>query len=290
MISTPIGVIGGSGLYQMEALQDSEEVTLDTPFGAPSDALVTGTVDGVRVVFLARHGRHHTLLPQEVPYRANIYALKQLGVRYLISVSAVGSLKEDIAPRDMVLPDQFIDRTQRREQSFFGHGIVAHIAFAKPVCAALSNVLAQAAADVAPALRVHRRGSYLCIEGPAFSTEAESQLYRDWGASVIGMTNLPEAKLAREAEMAYATLALVTDYDCWHPTHESVTVEMAIANLQGNAAAAQHVIRRAIALLAEDPPASQAHDALRNALVTPLAQVDSAAKTRLAALIAKYLR
>ncbi len=289
MISTPIGVIGGSGLYQMEELQDSEEVILDTPFGAPSDALVTGTVDGVRVVFLARHGRHHTLLPQEVPYRANIYALKQLGVRYLISVSAVGSLKENIAPRDMVLPDQFIDRTQHREQSFFGQGIVAHIAFAKPVCAALSSVLAQAAADVAPTLRVHRGGSYLCIEGPAFSTEAESQLYRAWGASVIGMTNLPEAKLAREAEMAYATLALVTDYDCWHPKHESVTVDMAIANLQSNAAAAQQIIRRALTLLASAPPTSRAHDALRTALVTSLAQADPAAKARLAALLAKYL-
>ncbi len=289
MISTPVGVIGGSGLYQMQALQEKQELTLNTPFGIPSDALVAGTIDGVRVVFLARHGRHHTLLPHEIPYRANIHAFKQLGVRYLISVSAVGSLKEKISPCDMVLPDQFIDRTQRREQSFFGSGIVAHIAFAKPVCPVLSNVLAQAAVLAAPEVRTHRGGSYLCIDGPAFSTEAESQLYRAWGASVIGMTNLPEAKLAREAEMAYATLALVTDYDCWHPKHESVTVEMAIANLQQNAAIAQQVIRRAVALIAADPPVSSAHDALRSALVTPLAQADPVVKARLAVLLAKYL-
>ncbi|AKJ67663.1 5'-methylthioadenosine phosphorylase [Pandoraea thiooxydans] len=282
------GIIGGSGLYRMAELQDIEEITLDTPFGPPSDALITGRLGRARVAFLARHGRHHSLLPDEVPYRANIHALKQLGVRYLISVSAVGSLQEAIRPLDMVLPDQFIDRTHRREQTFFGQGIVAHIAFAKPVCTALADLIATAAAQAAPEVRLHRGGTYVCIDGPAFSTYAESQLFRSWQASVVGMTNLPEAKLAREAEIAYATLALVTDYDCWHPTHESVTVESAIANLGRNAANAQRVIYRAIELLADAPLASAAHDALRTALVTPLADAPAQTKARLAALLAKY--
>ncbi len=282
------GIIGGSGLYRMSELQDMEEITLDTPFGAPSDALVTGRLGSARVAFLARHGRHHSLLPDEVPYRANIYAFKQLGVRYLISVSAVGSLQQTLRPLDIVLPDQFIDRTRRRDQTFFGQGIVAHVAFAKPVCAALADLIAEAAGQAAPEVRLHRGGTYVCIDGPAFSTFAESQLYRSWQAAVVGMTNLPEAKLAREAEIAYATLALVTDYDCWHPTHESVTVETAIANLGRNASNAQRVIRRTIELLAAAPPASAAHDALRTALVTPLTDAPPQAKARLAALLAKY--
>ncbi|TAL53311.1 S-methyl-5'-thioadenosine phosphorylase, partial [Pandoraea sp.] len=274
--------------YRMSELQDMEEITLDTPFGAPSDALVTGRLGSARVAFLARHGRHHSLLPDEVPYRANIYAFKQLGVRYLISVSAVGSLQQTLRPLDIVLPDQFIDRTRRRDQTFFGQGIVAHVAFAKPVCAALADLIAEAAGQAAPEVRLHRGGTYVCIDGPAFSTFAESQLYRSWQAAVVGMTNLPEAKLAREAEIAYATLALVTDYDCWHPTHESVTVETAIANLGRNASNAQRVIRRTIELLAAAPPASAAHDALRTALVTPLTDAPPQAKARLAALLAKY--
>jgi 5'-methylthioadenosine phosphorylase len=285
----PIGIIGGSGLYQMDGLTELNESDVETPFGKPSDPIVTGKLNGVRVAFLARHGRHHSLLPSEVPYRANIYALRQLGVRYLLSVSAVGSLKESMRPRDIVLPDQFIDRTQRRDSTFFGNGVVAHVAFATPVCPALAQVLAGAIRAATPDVSFHEGGTYVCIEGPAFSTFAESTLYRQWGAAVIGMTNLPEARLAREAEMAYATLALVTDYDCWHPSHETVTVEMAIANLQHNASNAKRILARAITLIAENPPASLAHEALSTALVTPPASIDPASRERLAALIGKYV-
>jgi 5'-methylthioadenosine phosphorylase len=284
-----IGIVGGSGLYQMDDLTDVEETEMATPFGAPSDKIMIGRLGDTRVAFLARHGRHHSLLPSEVPYRANVYALKQLGVRYLLSVSAVGSLKEELRPRDIVLPDQFIDRTQRRESSFFGGGVIAHVAFAAPICPALSGVLANAIRLATPEVPFHIGGTYVCIEGPAFSTLAESTLYRQWNAAVVGMTNLPEAKLAREAEMAYATLALVTDYDCWHPSHESVSVEMAIANLQHNTSNAKRILARAIALIAENPPASSAHDALRTALVTPPAQIGAGARERLAAIVGKYL-
>ncbi len=284
-----IAVIGGSGLYGMEGLTDITEQVVETPFGAPSDAIVTGKLDGVPVAFLARHGRSHSLIPGEIPFRANIYALKTLGVRYLISVSAVGSLKEDIAPLDLVLPDQFIDRTQQRKGTFFGEGAVAHVSIADPVCAALSGVLASGfAAAGLTGVRLHRGGSYVCIEGPAFSTRAESGWYRSMGASVIGMTNVPEAKLAREAEMAYATLALVTDFDCWHPHQACVTAELAIANLRTNAERAQQVLRFAVASLASQPPESAAHDALRAALVTPPSAMAQATRTRLAALIARY--
>ncbi len=284
------GIIGGSGLYQMEGLQDVQEVRLDTPFGAPSDAIALGALDGVPVAFLARHGRGHALLPSEIPFRANIWALKKLGVDYLLSVSSVGSLTEHMAPRDMVLPDQFIDRTVRRDGSFFGQGAVAHISFAQPVCAALTEVVAAAFADCQLAqTKLHRGGTYVCIEGPAFSTYAESQLYRSWGASLIGMTNLPEARLAREAEIAYATLALVTDFDCWHPHHASVTAEMAIGNLLHNAANAQTVLRACIRRLAAAPPPSEAHQALKQALVTPVSAMSAAVRERLAPLLAKYL-
>lgn len=229
MAQAKIGIIGGSGLYKMDALKDVEEVQVDTPFGTPSDALIVGTLEGTSVAFLARHGRNHHLMPSELPFRANIHAMKQLGVEYLISASAVGSLKEDVKPLDMVVPDQFIDRTKNRVSTFFGEGIVAHVAFADPVCNQLAGVLADAVASLElPDVTLHRGGTYVCMEGPAFSTKAESHLYRSWGATIIGMTNLPEAKLAREAEIAYATLALVTDYDCWHPDHDSVTVEMVI--------------------------------------------------------------
>ena len=218
-----IGILGGSGLYRMEALQNPQEQRIETPFGPTSDAIITGTLDGVPVAFLARHGRHHHLLPTEVPYRANIWALKTLGVRYLLSVSAVGSLQMAAKPLDIVLPDQFIDRTRNRVSTFFGDGLVAHIAFGDPICAALSGLVAEAIDSLALSeVTLHRGGTYLCMEGPAFSTRAESQLYQSWGATVIGMTNLPEAKLAREAEIAYCTIALVTDYDCWHPDHDSV--------------------------------------------------------------------
>ena len=265
-----VGVIGGSGLYQMDALQDAQELDLDTPYGKPSDVLVSGTLHGVAVVFLARHGRGHRLIPSEVPYRANVYALKQLGVRYVISMSAVGSLREELPPLDMVLPDQFIDLTKRRDSTFFGAGAVAHASLAQPVCAALSDVLARAVgdADLSEPITLHRGGSYVCIEGPQFSTLAESNWYRSMGASVIGMTNMPEAKLAREAQMAYATLAMVTDYDCWHPREAHVTADSAIANLMKNAGHAQKIAAAAIAMLGREVPASAAHTALQSALVT----------------------
>lgn len=285
-----IGVIGGSGLYKMEALKDVKEVQIDTPFGTTSDALIVGNLAGTPVAFLARHGRNHHLTPSEVPYRANIYAMKQLGVRYLISASAVGSLKEEAKPLDMVVPDQFIDRTKNRISSFFGEGIVAHIAFADPVCNQLAKVLADAVESLhLPDVILHRGGTYVCMEGPAFSTKAESNLYRSWGATVIGMTNLPEAKLAREAEIAYATLALVTDYDCWHPDHDSVSVEMVIANLQRNAVNAQKVIQETVRRLTENPPESEAHSALKFAILTQLDKVPAATKEKLGLLLKKYL-
>ncbi|NET55049.1 MAG: S-methyl-5'-thioadenosine phosphorylase [Symploca sp. SIO2E6] len=290
MTQAKIGIIGGSGLYQMEALQDVAEVQLDTPFGAPSDALIVGNLAGTTVAFLARHGRNHHLMPSELPFRANIHAMKQLGVEYLISASAVGSLKQEAKPLDMVVPDQFIDRTKHRISTFFGEGIIAHIAFADPVCNQLAGVLADAVASLElPDINLHRGGTYVCMEGPAFSTKAESELYRNWGATVIGMTNLPEAKLAREAEIAYATLALVTDYDCWHPEHDSVTVEMIIDNLHRNATNAQKVIQETVQRLATNPPPSEAHSALKYAILTPLDKAPAATKEKLGLLLGKYL-
>ena len=290
MAQARIGIIGGSGLYKMEALKDVEEVQISTPFGFPSDALILGTLDETRVAFLARHGRNHTLLPSELPFRANIHAMKQLGVEYLISASAVGSLKEEAKPLDMVVPDQFIDRTKNRVSTFFGEGIVAHIAFADPVCNKLALVVADAIASLnLPDVTLHRGGTYVCMEGPAFSTKAESHLYRSWGATIIGMTNLPEAKLAREAEIAYATLALVTDYDCWHPDHDSVTVEMVIANLQRNAANAQKVFQETVRRLSENPPVSDAHSALKYAILTRLDNVPAETKEKMELLLKKYL-
>jgi len=290
MAQAKIGIIGGSGLYKMDALKDVEEVQVETPFGLPSDALILGTLEETRVAFLARHGRNHTLLPSELPFRANIYAMKQLGVEYLISASAVGSLREEAKPLDMVVPDQFIDRTKNRVSTFFGEGIVAHIAFADPICSKLSGVLTEAIASLnLPDVTLHRGGTYVCMEGPAFSTKAESHLYRSWGATIIGMTNLPEAKLAREAEIAYATLALVTDYDCWHPDHDSVTVEMVIANLQRNATNAQKVIQETVRRLNENPPVSEAHSALKYAILTRLDKAPAAAKEKLELLLKKYL-
>ncbi|MBV5260746.1 S-methyl-5'-thioadenosine phosphorylase [Synechococcus moorigangaii CMS01] len=290
MADIKIGIIGGSGLYKMEALQDVKEISIETPFGKPSDSLITGTLDGSPVVFLPRHGRNHHLLPTELPFRANIYALKSLGVEYIISASAVGSLQAHIKPVDMVIPDQFIDRTRHRTDTFFGDGIVAHIAFGDPVCPQLANLLGDAVASLnLEGVDLHRGGTYICMEGPAFSTKAESNLYRSWDASIIGMTNLQEAKLAREAEIAYATLALVTDYDCWHPDHDSVTVEMVIGNLHKNATNAQQVIRTVVEKLAANPPQSAAHDALKYAILTPLDQVPAATKEKLALLLNKYL-
>ncbi|WP_414585851.1 S-methyl-5'-thioadenosine phosphorylase [Scytonema sp. PCC 10023] len=290
MAETRIGIIGGSGLYKMDALKDIEEVQVQTPFGSPSDALIVGTLEGTRVAFLARHGRNHTLLPSELPFRANIYAMKQLGVEYLISASAVGSLKEEVKPLDLVVPDQFIDRTKNRVSTFFGEGIVAHIAFGDPICKNLAGVVASAIASLnLPDITLHRSGTYVCMEGPAFSTKAESNLYRSWGATVIGMTNLPEAKLAREAEIAYATLALATDYDCWHPDHDNVTVDMVIANLQRNAVNAQKVIQETVRRLSENPPPSDAHSALKYAILTNLEKAPAVTKEKLGLLLKKYM-
>lgn len=275
-----IGVIGGSGLYQMEALQNRQEFSLDTPFGRPSGNLVYGTIDGVSVIFLARHGAGHRLMPSEVPYLANLFALKMCGVKYIISVSAVGSLQEPLAPKDMVLPDQFIDLTKQRKTTFFGQGAVAHVSMAQPVCPLLSDLLAQAVAELPSqeAVQCHRGGTYLCIEGPQFSSLAESNWYRAMGADVIGMTNMPEAKLALEAQIAYATLAMVTDYDCWHPKEANVSTDLALKNLLENAGKAQTIVANTVRRIGQQMPSSAAHNALANALVTPMEAMDEATR------------
>lgn len=281
-----IGLIGGSGLYEMADLTERQQHDIETPFGRPSDPIITGKLAGVPVAFLARHGKGHRLMPSEVPYRANIYALKSLGVRYVVSISAVGSLREELRPLDLVLPDQYIDLTKRREGTFFGQGAVAHVSMARPVCSELVQVLVQAVeAAQLEAVRLHRGGSYVCIEGPTFSTLAESLWYRSMNAAVIGMTAMPEAKLAREAQIAYATLALVTDYDCWHPHEEHVTADMAIANLLKNAANAQRVVRGMVQLLHAAPPISIAHTALTSSLITQREQMSAETRERLRALL-----
>jgi 5'-methylthioadenosine phosphorylase len=282
-----IGIIGGSGLYQMEGLTDAHEVSVETPFGKPSDDFIIGTLENTRVAFLARHGRGHRILPTELPFRANIYALKLLGVERIISASAVGSLQEQYAPTDIVLPDQFFDRTRGRVSTFFGEGVVAHITFAHPVCSVLSDVIADSGESIG--VKMHRGGTYLCMEGPAFSTLAESRLYRSWGMDVIGMTNLQEAKLAREAEICYSTMALVTDYDCWHPDHDAVTVEMIIEYLNKNSANAQMIIRDAVRRLAGTPRACKCGAALRHAILTQPSAIPAETKKKLAAIIGKYV-
>jgi 5'-methylthioadenosine phosphorylase len=284
-----LGVIGGSGLYAMEGLDWIEERTVQTPFGTPSDSLRVGRIGDLEVVFLARHGRHHSHTPTEVPYHANLWALRSLGVRWILSVSAVGSLQEQVRPLDMLVPDQFIDRTQQRPLSFFGDGLVAHVTMGDPFCPVLSRLLADVGESLMPAGRqLHRGGTYLCMEGPAFSTRAESQLYRSWGCSVIGMTNHTEARLAREAEMAYTTLAMVTDYDCWHQDHAAVSVEMVIDNLRSNAALAQQIVRMAAERIGALRPPSSAHHALRSALMTPAEQVPAETRRRVDLLTAPY--
>ena len=287
MEQAKIGIIGGSGLYQMEGLSEVREVSLDTPFGKPSDNYILGTLEGQAVAFLARHGRGHKLQPSELPFRANIYGMKMLGVERIISASAVGSLQEQYAPTDFLIPDQFFDRTRGRVSTFFGEGIVAHITFAHPVCDALCDTLETASKTVA-GLKLHRGGTYCCMEGPAFSTLAESRLYRSWGMDVIGMTNLQEAKLAREAEICYATMALVTDYDCWHPDHDDVTVEMVIEYLNKNSANAQQLIREAVRLVATQERTCKCGSALKHAVLTQPGAVSAAAKQRLAAIVGKY--
>lgn len=284
--SAEIAIIGGSGLYQMQGLINKRSVTLQTPYGKPSDDIVLGELHGVTVAFLSRHGQGHRLIPSEIPYRANIYALKTLGVRYIVSVSAVGSLREQLKPLDMVIPDQMLDMTKQRVSSFFGNGAVAHVSMADPLCPALADILQRAykQTNISEG-QCHTTATYVCIEGPQFSTRAESHWYRQLQADIIGMTNMPEAKLAREASIAYATLALVTDFDCWHPTEQAVSADYAIKNLLQNAENAQQVLKQAIALIAAEQPESMAHNALAQALVTPIETMDEETKTRLAALL-----
>ncbi|OLF41192.1 S-methyl-5'-thioadenosine phosphorylase [Psychrobacter sp. Rd 27.2] len=283
-----IAIIGGSGLYQMADLTNKRRVKVETPVGEPSDDIVLGELNGTTVAFLTRHGQGHKFMPSEVPYRANIYALKMLDVRYIISVSAVGSLQENLKPLDMVVPNQMIDMTKQRVSSFFGDGAVAHVSMADPLCPAMSEVLTRSydKANIADG-QYHSKATYVCIEGPQFSTRAESQWYRQMNADIIGMTNMPEAKLAREASIAYATLALVTDFDSWHPTEEAVSADYAIQNLMKNADNAQQVIKEAVALLASEQPKSIAHTALAQALVTPIEAMSDKTKTRISALLPK---
>jgi 5'-methylthioadenosine phosphorylase len=287
MSSTPrVGIIGGSGLYDMAELTEREERTISTPFGDPSAPFVLATLRGQRVVFLARHGIGHRLLPSELNFRANIYAMKTLGVEWILSASAVGSLREEVRPQDLVIPDQFYDRTRGRVSTFFGDGVVAHVAFAHPFCGALSGVLHEAARTAGAT--VHKGGTYVCMEGPQFSTVAESNSYRASGFDIIGMTNLQEAKLAREAEICYATLALVTDYDCWHPDHDSVTVDMIVAHLMANASMAQQVIANAVSQLPIARSCECAR-ALATAIITRPDAIPAATRDRLRPITGKYL-
>ena len=282
-----IGLIGGSGLYALAGLDGARELALDTPFGAPSDPLVLGRIGGRDVAFVSRHGRTHRLLPTEINYRANIYALKSIGVERILSASAVGSMKSTIHPREVVIPDQFIDRTRQRTATFFGEGVAAHVAFADPICEETRRVLAAGA--TAEGATVHDGGTYLCMEGPAFSTRAESRLYRSWGVDVIGMTNLTEAKLAREAEICYATLALVTDYDCWHDDADDVSVESVLDVLRANAALAAGALRRAVETLPAARSACSCGQALRGALITPPGAIAPEARARLGVLLDAYV-
>ncbi|HZI93250.1 MAG TPA: S-methyl-5'-thioadenosine phosphorylase [Patescibacteria group bacterium] len=284
--SAEIGIIGGSGLYAVDSIEQLEELKIDTPFGQPSDHLMVGRMSGRRVAFLARHGRGHRLTPTEINYRANIYAMKSLGVERIVAAGAVGSMKEEIRPMDIVLPDQFFDRTRQRASTFFGEGLVAHVSFADPICSELRGRLSTAARGANA--RVHDGGTYLCMEGPQFSTRAESHVYRSWGVSVIGMTNLQEAKLAREAEICYATMALVTDYDCWHVSEEAVTTEMVIGYLNRNSATARRVIADVVAAM----PAGRScgcGSALAGAILTDPKSVPDATRRKLQLLVGKYL-
>ena len=287
MQQAEIGIIGGSGLYAMPGLSDVREVTVQTPFGEPSDAFILGMLEGRKVAFLARHGRGHRLLPSELNFRANIYAMKDLGVERILSVSAVGSLKEEHKPTEFVIPDQFIDRTFNRTATFFGHGIVAHVAFGDPVCPEVSAAIGQSCKD--NAVTGKAGGTYVCMEGPQFSTKAESNLYRSWGADVIGMTNLQEARLAREAEICYATMAMVTDYDCWHPGHDSVTVDQVVKVLHQNADNAARVVKQAVALMPKERKC-RCGSALQYAILTDPEKIPAGTRQKLSLLLDKYLK
>ncbi|TGU70560.1 S-methyl-5'-thioadenosine phosphorylase [Geomonas terrae] len=287
MANEVIGVIGGSGLYEMEGMTGVSQVIVDTPFGRPSDEYVTGTLDGVQMVFLPRHGKGHRFTPSEVNYRANVYGMKKLGVTRIISVSAVGSLKEEIVPGHIVVPDQFIDRTRGfRKDTFFGNGVVGHVQFADPVCGELSDILYRAAGEVGAT--VHKGGCYVCMEGPAFSTRAESHLYRSFGASIIGMTNLTEAKLAREAEICYGVIALSTDYDCWHESHDDVSVEAIIEIIKNNVATAKKIIRQAVAQVAAGRGCA-CGEALKYAVISDTSVIPVETRENLELILGKYL-
>ncbi|MCB0359651.1 MAG: S-methyl-5'-thioadenosine phosphorylase, partial [Bdellovibrionales bacterium] len=290
-VAMAIGIIGGTGLYDLPGLEQVEQIAVDTPFGRPSAPITRGIFSGQTLLFLARHGRDHSLLPSEVNYRANIYALKAHGARWCLSLSAVGSLQEHISPGHVVVPDQFLDRTRGRASTFFGDGIAAHVPFADPVCPVLRRIVSDVAGDVARShgsMR-HDGGTYVCMEGPAFSTRAESMLYRSWGGTIIGMTNLPEAKLAREAEIAYATLALVTDYDCWRSHDADVDVQDILATLQANVVLAKEIISAIIPRLAETEPSSIASNALQSGILTAPGAIREEVKNRLAPIIGRYV-
>ena len=282
-----IGIIGGSGLYNIEGIKNVEAVSIDTPFGMPSDCFMVGTLEGRKVAFLPRHGRGHTIMPSELNFRANIYGMKKLGVEHIIAVSAVGSMKEEIRPLDIVIPDQFFDRTRGRISTFFGEGIVGHVSFADPVCKVLADTLYNAAQSVG--VQAHKGGTYLCMEGPLFSSRAESNVYRQWGVSVIGMTNLQEAKLAREAEICYSTLAMATDYDCWHVGEEAVTLEMVISNLNKNAETAKRILKIAIPKI-ERKRNCECATAVQNAIVTQKNLIPDTTKKKLDVIFGKYIR
>jgi 5'-methylthioadenosine phosphorylase len=287
-VSIQVGIIGGSGLYEMEGLRVLDERRVETPFGEPSDPYVVGEVGGIGVAFLSRHGRGHRKMPTEINYRANLFGFKVLGVHTILSASAVGSMKLQYAPMDIVFPDQFIDRTRHRADTFFGDGVVAHVSFADPICQGAAALAAGAAREAGA--NVHEGGVYLCMEGPQFSTRAESNLYRSWGVDVIGMTNLTEAKLAREAEICYTTMALVTDYDCWHESHEAVSVDQVLGYLRANAAMAQRTLRLAIPKVAARLRDCSCPTALQYALITDRSAIPAQARQDLAPLIGKYLQ
>jgi 5'-methylthioadenosine phosphorylase len=290
MPQAKIGVIGGSGLYRMEGMTEIEEIEVETPFGKPSDTITVGKVEGIPMAFLPRHGRGHRISPGELPVRANIWALKSLGVEWVVSVSAVGSLREHIAPRDLLIPDQLFDRTKSRVNSFFERGLVVHCTFAEPFCPTLSKLLLEAASELGD-VKVHSGGTYVCMEGPLFSTKAESRAYRSWGMDIIGMTALPEAKLAREAELCYATIACITDYDCWHESEESVTVEMVINNLSANVKNAQRILRAVARKIPADRSTNtcECPSALSAAILTDRASIPAEVKEKYHLLIGKYL-
>lgn len=286
MVENRIGIIGGSGLYDIDGIKDVKNVEVDTPFGKPSDKFITGKLEGKEVAFLPRHGKGHTLLPSELNFRANIYGMKKLGVGHIIAVSAVGSLKEEIKPLDIVIVDQFIDRTKERDNTFFGDGVVAHTTFADPVCPTLASILHESTKKITS--NVHKGGTYVCMEGPLFSTRAESMLYRQWGGSVIGMTNLQEAKLAREAEICYSTLAMATDYDCWHEEEEEVTVEMIVANLMKNVDNAKKIVKQAIQAISIERKCG-CMSAMAGAIITNKSAIPAKTKERLDLIIGKYV-